>query len=204
MRSGAYKHPPKYDEIIVSDTCPTWYCVRLSLQFLVLLWKIMFQVTIWAWTNHIDLSILHQLGARVPDTYHCTAPRAYSVLRAYKQFKIMCKLPLELLKIGMIITVHGPRTLRCVFNSCDAWRIIIPFYNNSAIYTVISLNRPKPPFPLRCNFTRYIFTFSIILVTNFPHLITVVVHDFPTMSLSNTKWLIRGRWNKKLLGAGDF
>ena len=91
----------------------------LSLQFLVLLWKIMFQVTIWAWTNHID--------------------------------------------------VHGPRTLRCMFNSCDAWRIIIPFYNNSAIYTVISLNRPKPPFPLRCNFTRYIFTFSIILVTNFPH-----------------------------------
>ena len=169
MRGGAYKHPPKYDEIIVSDTCPTWYCVRLSLQFLVLLWKIMFQVTIWVWTNHIDLSILHQLGARVPDTYHCTAPRAYSVLRAYKQFKIMCKLPLELLKIGMIITVHGPRTLRCVFNSYDAWRIIIPFYNNSAIYTVISLNRPKPPFPLRCNFTRYIFTFSIILVTNFPH-----------------------------------
>ena len=50
----------------------------LSLQFLVLLWKIMFQVTIWAWTNHIDLSILHQLGARVPDTYHCTAPRAYA------------------------------------------------------------------------------------------------------------------------------
>ena len=111
-------------------------------------------------------------------------------VRAYKQFKIMCKLPLELLKIGMIITVHGPRTLRCVFNSYDAWRIIIPFYNNSAIYTVISLNRPKPPFPLRCNFTRYIFTFSIILVTNFPHLITVVVHDFPTMSLSNTKWLM--------------
>ena len=23
VRGGAYKHPPKYDEIIVSDTCPT-------------------------------------------------------------------------------------------------------------------------------------------------------------------------------------